>query len=56
MLPILMKAADIMENIFWQNAYGNKQALMDTVTDPYLKNTWQSITVRGTGSTVIPPL
>ena len=37
MLPILMKAADIMENIFWQNAYGNKQALMDTVTDPYLK-------------------
>lgn len=37
MLPILMKAADIMENIFWQNAYGNKQALIDTVTDPYLK-------------------
>lgn len=28
MLPILIEVADIMENIFWQNAYGDKSALM----------------------------
>lgn len=28
MIPILIEVADIMENIFWQNAYGDKSALM----------------------------
>ena len=28
MIPILIEVADIMENIFWQNAYGDKAALM----------------------------
>ena len=28
MLPILIEVANIMENIFWQNAYGDKNALM----------------------------
>lgn len=35
-IPLLMKAADVMEVIYWQNAYGNRSALMDTVKDPYL--------------------
>lgn len=28
MIPILIEVADIMEDIFWQNAYGDKNALM----------------------------
>lgn len=35
-IPLLIKAADVMETIFWQNAYGNRSALLDTVQDPYL--------------------
>lgn len=35
-IPLLMKAADVMEAIYWQNAYGNRAALLDTVQDPYL--------------------
>lgn len=35
-IPLLMKAADVMEVIYWQNAYGNRVALLDTVQDPYL--------------------
>lgn len=35
-IPLLMKAADVMEVIYWQNAYGNRSALLDTVKDPYL--------------------
>ena len=35
-IPLLMKAADVMEVIYWQNAYGNRAALLDTVQDPYL--------------------
>lgn len=36
MLPILMEVADIMETIYWQNAYGDKQALFAGVEDPAL--------------------
>lgn len=35
-IPLLMKAADVMEVIYWQNAYANRAALLDTVQDPYL--------------------
>lgn len=35
-IPLLIKAADVMEVIYWQNAYGNRAALLDTVQDPYL--------------------
>ena len=28
MIPILIEVADIMEDIFWQNAYGDKSTLM----------------------------
>lgn len=34
MIPILMQVADLMEEIFWQNAYGNKDSLFNGVTDP----------------------
>lgn len=34
MLPLLIQVADLMEDIFWQNAYGNKTALFDSITDP----------------------
>lgn len=36
MIPLLIRASQVMEDIFWQNAYGDKKALMDTLTDPYL--------------------
>lgn len=36
MIPILMEASDIMEEIYWKNAYGNKEELFKGVTDPYL--------------------
>ncbi len=33
MLGYLFKAADIMDELFWQQAYGNKHELLDTCTD-----------------------
>ncbi|MDL2283013.1 Zn-dependent hydrolase [Odoribacter sp. OttesenSCG-928-G04] len=36
MIPILMEVADIMENIFWINAYGAKYELFKGVMDEYL--------------------
>lgn len=36
MLPLLIQAADLMEDIFWQNAYGDKQQLLHEVTDSAL--------------------
>jgi len=37
MLPILMKAADQMENIFWKEAYGCKKSLMAKLPDDFAK-------------------
>jgi len=37
MLPILMKAADQMEKIFWKEAYGIKADLMSKLPDTYAK-------------------
>lgn len=37
MLPILMKAADQMEKIFWKEAYGDKAELMAKLPDTYAK-------------------
>lgn len=34
MIPLLMQAAGIMEDIYWQNAYGNKNTLFEGITDP----------------------
>lgn len=33
MIPLLIQVADIMENIFWQNAYGDKNDLFDGLAD-----------------------
>ncbi len=34
MLPLLFEAADIMEDLFWQENYGDKAELMAKITDP----------------------
>lgn len=36
MIPLLIQASDLMEAIFWKNAYGDKGKLFEGVTDPYL--------------------
>ncbi|WP_372745170.1 Zn-dependent hydrolase [Lutibacter sp.] len=33
MLPILIEAANIMNNLFWYEAYGNKKELLDSISD-----------------------
>lgn len=37
MLKVLFKAAEIMNGVYWKQTYGDKEALMSTITDPYLK-------------------
>ncbi|NOY95818.1 MAG: Zn-dependent hydrolase [Chlorobi bacterium] len=37
MLPLLLGAAKIMDDIFWQEAYGDKGALFESNTDEYVK-------------------
>ncbi len=37
MLPLLMEAADAMDEIFWMQAYGDKEALMASINDPGLR-------------------
>ena len=34
MLPLLFEAADIMENLFWHENYGDKDELMARISDP----------------------
>ncbi len=34
MVPLLIEAAEVMDGLFWQQAYGDKQALLNKVTDP----------------------
>ena len=36
MLPLLIEAADQMEAIYWQTAYGDKEQLFEGITDPAL--------------------
>lgn len=36
MLPLLIQAADMMEEIYWQEAYGDKKKLFEGVTDSVL--------------------
>ena len=33
MIPLLIQVSDLMEEIFWQNAYGDKNQLFQGVTD-----------------------
>lgn len=37
MIPILIKAAQIMDDLFWYEAYGNKETLLSETTDPALR-------------------
>ncbi len=37
MIPILIEAADIMNEIFWKQTYGDKESLMAQITDPSVK-------------------
>lgn len=37
MIPILIRAAKIMDDLFWYEAYGDREALMSKVTDANLK-------------------
>jgi hypothetical protein len=37
MIPILLEAAQIMDDIFWEQTWGNKSALLDTIKDPFVK-------------------
>ena len=34
MLPLLIDASRIMDNLFWRQAYGDKQALLSSIADP----------------------
>ncbi|MCB0669492.1 MAG: hypothetical protein KDC80_26890, partial [Saprospiraceae bacterium] len=37
MIPVLIKAAKIMDDLFWYEAYGNKEQLLAESTDPQLR-------------------
>lgn len=37
MIPLLIDAADAMNEIFWAEAYGNRDSLVGTVTDPAMR-------------------
>jgi hypothetical protein len=37
MLPLLFEAADIMDNLFWKQAWGNKENLLAKIESPYLR-------------------
>ena len=38
MIPILIEVAQIMDGIFWQQAYGDKEALLNGIEDKKLKS------------------
>ncbi|MBN2347742.1 MAG: Zn-dependent hydrolase [Bacteroidales bacterium] len=42
MIPMLIEIADIMNELFWVEAYGDKSELLDTITDPWAKQ-WVNI-------------
>ena len=37
LLPLLMKAADAMDDMFWLQAYGSKAELLSSISDPALR-------------------
>jgi len=41
MLPILIKAASIMNKLFWFEAYGDKNQLLDSISNEDTKNLWK---------------
>ena len=37
MAPLLVEAARVMDELFWQQAFGNKRQLLDKIQDPELR-------------------
>jgi len=37
MIPVLLEVSQIMDDIFWEQTWGNKNALLDTIKDSYRK-------------------
>ena len=37
MIPMLIEVAQVMDDIFWEQTWGDKNALLDTIKDPYTK-------------------
>jgi hypothetical protein len=37
MIPVLIRASEVMNGLFWQNTYGDKAALLAKVVDPTLR-------------------
>jgi len=37
MIPVLLEVAQIMDDIYWEQTWGDKNALLDTISDPYAK-------------------
>lgn len=37
MIPILIETAQIMDDLFWEEAYGDKEALLNSLSDPAAK-------------------
>ena len=37
MIPILIEIAQIMDDIFWEQTLGDKNAFLDTISDPYTR-------------------
>ena len=37
MIPVLLEVSQIMDDIFWEQTWGNKNALLDTIKDTYVK-------------------
>ena len=38
MLPILIEAADLMNDLFWYEAYGEKSTLLSGIDDPQVRH------------------
>jgi len=37
MIPLLIEAAQIMDQLFWEDAYGDREALLNSIEDPNLR-------------------
>lgn len=37
MIPLLIQAGEIMDELFWYESYGDKEALLNSISDPKLK-------------------
>ena len=37
MLPLLVQAAQVMDGLFWQQAYGDREALLEGIEDPHAR-------------------